>query len=167
MRDPGVQFRAPACDDVGSPRTPPRVSSSLALNPAGHMHELSVAMSLIDVACEEAARLGGVRVEALQVRVGRLSGVVRDALAFSFEIAAKDTAIEGARLDIEEVPVGVYCERCQAERTIADELPLACPVCGEPTPRVVRGRELQLVAMEVTEHAAADRRGAEGHPEEE
>ncbi len=132
------------------------------------MHELSIAMSLIDVACEEAARLGGPRVEALQVRVGRLSGVVREALAFSFEIASKDTAIEGARREIEEVPIAVYCDRCQAERTIADGVVLlACPVCDEPASRVVRGRELELVAMEVTDHAAADRGSAERHPEEE
>ncbi len=124
-------------------------------------------MSLVEVACEEAARLGGPRVEALQVRVGRLSGVVREALAFSFEIASKDTAIEGARLDIEDVRVAVYCDRCEAERTIEENLLLACPVCGEPTPNVVRGRELQLVAMEVTEDGTPDRRSSQRHPEEE
>ena len=130
------------------------------------MHELTIAMSLIDVACEEAARLGNVRVEALHVQVGRLSGVVPDALTFSFELASKDTGIAGARLEIEEIPVTVFCDRCQVERIVEGVLPI-CPVCGEPAPRVVRGRELQLVSMEVSEHAAAHRGSAQGHPEEE
>src|SRR5687767_6566818 len=51
------------------------------------MHELSIAMELIDVASEELARLGGVHVTAVRLRVGPLSGVVKDALLFSFDAA--------------------------------------------------------------------------------
>jgi hydrogenase nickel incorporation protein HypA/HybF len=66
------------------------------------MHELSIATALVEVACEEALhrRLG--RVQALHVRLGPLAGVVKDALMFSFDVAAAGTAIEGARLEIED-----------------------------------------------------------------
>lgn len=119
------------------------------------MHELSIAMSLIDAACEEAERLGGVRVKALHVRLGPLSGVVREALLFSFEVAAADTEIAGAKLLIEDVPLVVMCQTCDKERTLESVQRFRCPVCGSPTPDVITGRELQLFAMEIDEDAAA------------
>jgi hydrogenase nickel incorporation protein HypA/HybF len=128
---------------------------------AGIMHELSIAVSLIDMATEEAERLG-VRVEALHLRLGALSGVVREALLFSFELAAEGTAVEGARLEIEEVPVMVFCPVCREERALPSLQNFRCPVCGAPTPEVVRGRELELATMEVSaleeeKNATADR----------
>ena len=108
-------------------------------------------MSLVEAACEEVERLGDVHVEALHLRLGALSGVVREALEFSFGLAAEGTAIEGARLQIEEVPVTVLCPRCRAERELSSLQRFRCPVCGTPTPDVVRGRELELTALEIAE----------------
>ncbi len=117
------------------------------------MHELSVAMSLVEAACDKAATLGDVRVDAVYVRLGPFSGVVKDALAFCFDVAAQGSAVEGARLDIEDVPVVVFCPQCAAERPLAGTQHLRCPECGEPTPEIVSGRELELTALEVTDHA--------------
>jgi hydrogenase nickel incorporation protein HypA/HybF len=111
---------------------------------------------LVELASEKAVTLAGQRVDAVHVRVGALSGVVKDALLFSFEVAAAGTPISGARLVIEVVPLVVRCASCAEEREL-EGFPLACPVCGSPTPDVVRGRELDLVALEVEEHAAANR----------
>ena len=69
-----------------------------------HMHELSIALSLVDLACEEKERRQLPTVQALHLRVGSLSGVVRDALLFSFDMATAGTCIEGARLKVEETP---------------------------------------------------------------
>jgi hydrogenase nickel incorporation protein HypA/HybF len=63
------------------------------------MHELSVAMSLID-GVEEAR--GGSRVRVVYVRLGSLSGVVKEALAPAFEMACSGTELEGAELRIED-----------------------------------------------------------------
>jgi hydrogenase nickel incorporation protein HypA/HybF len=65
------------------------------------MHELSIAVSLVEIATEEGGRLGG-RVCAVHVKIGQLAGVVKDALAFSYDIAAQDTPIAGSKLVIEE-----------------------------------------------------------------
>ncbi|HVD77240.1 MAG TPA: hydrogenase maturation nickel metallochaperone HypA [Vicinamibacteria bacterium] len=121
------------------------------------MHELSIAVALVEMACEKAAELGDVRVEALRLRLGPLAGVVREALVFSFDLAAEGTAIAGARLDIEDVPLTVLCPRCAEERRLPSAQHLRCPVCDEPTPKVVRGRELELAALEVRENAAPHR----------
>jgi hydrogenase nickel incorporation protein HypA/HybF len=117
------------------------------------VHELSVALSLVDVACDKVATLGDVRVDAVCVRLGPLSGVVKEALAFCFEAAAQGTPLEGARLDIEDVPLTVFCPFCSTERQLASIQRLRCPVCDEPTPDVTGGRELELTALEVSDHA--------------
>ena len=122
------------------------------------MHELSIALSLIEAAAEEADRIGpDVRVVALRLRLGPLSGVVREALAFSFDVAARGTRVEGARLEIEEVPVAVRCAPCGGEFELGAVYPLQCPACGLATPDVVRGRECVLTAMEIDEHAPPNR----------
>jgi hydrogenase nickel incorporation protein HypA/HybF len=120
------------------------------------MHELSIAMSMIDIAREEAAARGAGRVLALHLRLGSLSGVVKDALLFSYDVAAAGTELEGSRLVIEEVPVIVFCRSCNQQRTIETIQLLCCSVCGELTPEVVSGRELQIVAMEVDDTATED-----------
>jgi len=112
------------------------------------VHELSIALSLVDVAGEQGARHGG-RVQVVHVRLGPLSGVVKDALVFSFDVATRGTPLEGSRLLIEDVPLVVYCPDCHAEREIASPQALVCDLCGRPTPDVRSGRELQLVALEV------------------
>jgi hydrogenase nickel incorporation protein HypA/HybF len=113
------------------------------------MHELSIAMELIDVASEELARLGGAQVTAVRLRVGPLSGVVKDALLFSFDAAVIGTPLEGARLHIEEVPVSVWCATCDAERELVDVTRRRCPACHSVTPRLMHGDELELTGLEI------------------
>jgi hydrogenase nickel incorporation protein HypA/HybF len=115
------------------------------------MHELSIAMSMIEMASEEAARRGGVQVSAIHLRLGPLSGVVREALLFSYEVACDGTPLEGSRLVIEDVPVVVFCPACSGERTLASVQRFCCPDCGTPTAQVVGGRELEVVALEIEE----------------
>ncbi|MGC2658972.1 MAG: hydrogenase maturation nickel metallochaperone HypA, partial [Bryobacteraceae bacterium] len=69
------------------------------------MHELSIALSIIEGAEEEVFRQGGGHVCAVHLRLGPLSGVVKDALMFSYDLACEGTLLEGSRLIIEEVPI--------------------------------------------------------------
>ena len=115
------------------------------------MHELSIALSIIELAEEEAERRPDSRITAIHLKLGPLSGVVKDALLGSWEIACAGTALEGSSMRIEEVPIMVHCEACDTDRTIASMSPLCCPVCGKPTPHIVQGKELQVVALEITE----------------
>jgi len=115
------------------------------------MHELSIALSMIEMANEEAARRGGAKVNALHVKLGPLSGVVKDALLFSYEVASNGTILEGSQLVIEDVPVVIYCSECQAEQRLESIQRFCCPRCGTLSSEVVRGRELEFVAMEIEE----------------
>jgi hydrogenase nickel incorporation protein HypA/HybF len=112
------------------------------------MHELSVAMSLIEAVAEEAERHEG-RVQAVHLRLGPLSGVAKDALVSAFEIAREGTPVAEAQLVVEETPIVIFCPRCQARQPVASLAWFCCPVCETPSAEVVSGKELELVALEI------------------
>lgn len=114
------------------------------------MHELSIAMSIVDAATDE-AKQRGVTVNAVHLRLGALSGVVKDALLFSYEVACQDTPLAGSQLVIEDVPVIVFCPQCKQNRTLASLQSFTCPDCATPTSDVIQGKELEVFALEVEE----------------
>ncbi len=113
------------------------------------MHELSIAMSIVELAEEQIGPSSGMRVNAVHLKLGALAGVVKDALLSSYELACEGTGLQGSHLIIEEVPVEVYCQQCQSPRTLPSIQWFACPACQSPVSEVIRGRELLVVAMEI------------------
>lgn len=114
------------------------------------MHELSIAMGIVEAAAEEAQKRG-VKVSAVHLRLGALSGVVKDALLFSYEMACQDTPLAGSQLIVEDVPVAVFCPQCNERRVLESMQAFACPVCGAPTMNILQGKELEVYALEVQE----------------
>jgi hydrogenase nickel incorporation protein HypA/HybF len=112
------------------------------------MHELSIALSIVDLAAAEAERQGG-RVAAVHLRLGPLAGVVKEALLAAYALARENTPLAGAALVVEDVPLVGYCGACDAERPLPSAWQLCCPECGAPTAEIVRGREMEVVALEV------------------
>jgi hydrogenase nickel incorporation protein HypA/HybF len=112
------------------------------------MHELFIAMGIVEAAAEEAQRRG-VRVSAVHLRLGALSGVVKDALVFSYEVACEDTPLAGSKLIVEDVPVVILCSKCKDHKTLISLQSFTCPECGTPTMNIVRGKELEVFALEV------------------
>lgn len=113
------------------------------------VHELSIALSLVETVEEAARRAEAERVTEVQLVIGALSGVVPEALEFAYEVAVQGTMLEGSRLAIERVPAAVFCDVCDAEREMPGIQSFLCPVCGATTPLVVRGKELEVRAIEV------------------
>lgn len=118
------------------------------------MHELSLAMSIVDIAIEE-AHARAVTIEAIHLDLGPLSGVVADALRFSWDIACQGTPLEGTRLLIHEIPVEIHCFTCNAHRTLDSMQWLCCPVCSMPALGVIHGKELAVTALEVRDEQPA------------
>lgn len=113
------------------------------------MHELSIALGIIDVAAEEAARHGA-RVVTVHVQLGPLSGVVGPALQSAFELAREDTSLSDSRLVIEELPITVHCPTCDVPRQVVSIQELCCTVCGTFSADVLTGRELEVTTLELT-----------------
>jgi hydrogenase nickel incorporation protein HypA/HybF len=118
-----------------------------------NMHELSIAMSIVEMAEEEAEQRGNVQVIAVHLKLGALAGVVKDALLSCYEMACEGTPLEGSQLVIEELPVAVFCPHCQVERPVSSMQLFCCGECGTPTAQIVQGKELEVVALEIEEWA--------------
>lgn len=104
---------------------------------------------MIEIGSQYAAEAGAERIDSIAVRIGRLSCVHQDALRFSFQLVAEGTPLEGARLDIIEVPVAVYCSTCRREVELPGIQRFRCPDCGRPSGDVRRGRELEIESIAV------------------
>lgn len=130
----------------------PRPTYSTAFAPPARiMHEVSVIQNVLELVQQQLADEGPVRVIAIRLRVGPLAGVVADALRFAFDGAVPGTPLEGARLDIEAAPLTAWCRHCLTDRDIATPQRLVCPVCEQPTPDLLSGRELELAWLELLE----------------
>ena len=104
------------------------------------MHELSIAMSIVEMAQEEAERRGGVQVHAVHLQLGLLTGVVKEALLSSYEMACFATPLEGSQIVIEEIPIEVYCPKCAGRASAFVRFSwFCCPECGTPTIRSFAG----------------------------
>ena len=114
------------------------------------MHELSIALSILDVAAEEASRRNA-RPVAIHVKIGDLAGVIPEALTSAFEIARAGTELSHCRLVVEPVPVIIYCDHCGSEKPAESIQSLRCRDCGTPAERILAGRELELAALEIDE----------------
>jgi hydrogenase nickel incorporation protein HypA/HybF len=113
------------------------------------MHELSIALSMIDQIAEESASRGGLDVQAVHMRLGVFAGVDKNALLFAYELACDGTPLQGSRLVIETVPLLVYCPTCKQKRTPPSVYQICCPECLTPTPEILTGREMEVASLEV------------------
>ena len=102
----------------------------------------------MNAALQHAEEAQATRVHVVRLRVGRLSGVVPDALQFAFEALSRGTLAEGGQLTIEEVPARFWCGICQHEFT-GDDLIGECPDCHTPSADVRGGRELEIASLEI------------------
>lgn len=107
------------------------------------MHELSIAQSVLAIACRHA---GGRRISRIDLKVGHLRQVVPSALAFSFELVAMDTPAEGAELALESIPAVGRCRGCGA-RTELQAFPFQCSTCLGIDLEIVAGEELEVESL--------------------
>lgn len=111
------------------------------------MHELSIAVSIVEIASQEAARHSG-NVIGVHMNVGTFSGVVKESLLSAWELARNHSPMENAELVVTDVDAVAYCPACNAERGVVSIQECCCSDCGAPLTRLVRGRELEIVALE-------------------
>lgn len=113
------------------------------------MHELSIAISMIDQILEESETRGGLDVEVVHLRLGVFSGVDRHALLFSYDLACEGTPLQGSRIEIETVPLVVHCKVCGKDKIPPSTYQICCPDCFAPSENIVSGRELEVAYLEV------------------
>jgi hydrogenase nickel incorporation protein HypA/HybF len=122
------------------------------------VHELAIVESLLESVSEkvqEVARAGAgdgkadrlVRVAVVRMEVGRLSCVAPAALRFCFDVCSRGTLLEGAALEIAEIPGRARCDRCGGDFGISSYVDVCA--CGGMNLRVIAGEELRVKNLEL------------------
>lgn len=112
------------------------------------MHEVSIMTEAVRMAAETARAAGAQRVTGLRLRVGTLSGAVPEAMQFAWEVVCEGTIAAGAQLEIESVPAAAWCVKCEAEFA-SSKCFNECPTCHTVSRELRRGRELEIVSVEI------------------
>lgn len=112
------------------------------------MHELSLALSIVEIVSQEIRDRFGERVvngrcDAVVVRLGTLSSVEPETLEFAWEVARQESPFPEARLEIETVSVRARCGVCGEVFEIDTGLG-QCSRCGAAPFRVFEGREIEV-----------------------
>ena len=109
------------------------------------MHELSITQNLVAIVEEHAQ---GQRVKRVTLEIGKLSGVMADAIRFCFEACTENTLLAGARLEILEPASEVTCRRCGLEFSV-QQLYEICD-CGSALLAIRSGDQLNIKEMELS-----------------
>ncbi|MEQ1651727.1 MAG: hydrogenase maturation nickel metallochaperone HypA [Hyphomicrobium sp.] len=107
------------------------------------MHELGITRNIVAIVSEHAA---GRKVTRVLLDVGRLSGVMSDAIRFSFDVVSDGTCLKGARLDIRDIEGLGRCRRCNTE--FATPTLFTPCACGCRDIERVAGEELKVCEFE-------------------
>jgi hydrogenase nickel incorporation protein HypA/HybF len=107
------------------------------------MHELSIAMSIIEIVEEQAKIAGEEKVQEIELDIGKASGVVVEALRFSLEEAVNASIMKDSTVRINEIPSVFKCLACGFEFEPEDVIS-PCPECGHLFSDVISGKELKI-----------------------
>lgn len=113
------------------------------------MHELSIVLSIVDIAGEQVRRAGAARVDRIDLDIGTLAGIEFPALDFAWSAGVRHTVLERAERHINRIAGRARCMDCGHEFD-TDELFVACPACGEYLIEVIRGKELRVKSLVVS-----------------
>jgi hydrogenase nickel incorporation protein HypA/HybF len=113
------------------------------------MHELSLAMSVVEYLQNLAKDQGMKRIDAVFLEVGELTHVDPRQLRESFKIASQGTVAEGSKVYVKRRLVSLKCTKCGKENKIElkdtiTDYSLKCSFCGSTDVEIDKGRELLL-----------------------
>lgn len=112
------------------------------------MHELTITQSILDIALRHARNADANRITDLYLVLGQLSSIVDDSVQFYWDIIAKDTPAEGAKLHFQRVPTEILCLNCNHQYKPEDNQ-MACPRCESISIKILSGEEFFLEAINV------------------
>jgi len=112
------------------------------------MHEMSLCEGVLQVLQTEASKQGFSKVIAVWLEIGDLSSVEPEAMLFSFDVVARNSLADGAKLNIINVPGNAWCMQCSKSVTVKQRFD-ECPDCGSYQLQVTGGDEMKIKELEV------------------
>jgi len=114
------------------------------------MHELSVALRIVESLEQELiGEEEGLEVLEVAIQVGTLTGLVPEALFYSWGFATEDSLLRGSKLDIQVVDAEGFCPACRKQRTLSNLQSMRCPVCRTSIEQITGGNELEILTVEI------------------
>ncbi len=110
------------------------------------MHELSIAMNIVDIAEEYAIKENAKVVREIEIEVGTLSGVVIELLKFAMEMTVKETILENSKITLLNIPARTKCLNCSENFNI-EEYYSPCPNCKNYHSEIIQGKELKVKSL--------------------
>ena len=105
------------------------------------MHEMSIALSIIDLATEQAKQYSAISISEMELDIGSMSGVEIEALNFALEVAVKGTMLESSRIQINRIKAESRCMECGHEFETETHLH-PCPQCKALNTKILKGEEM-------------------------
>ncbi len=110
------------------------------------MHELSLALEVIDLAQRETEARGLSVISELVIEVGDLSGVEADAFQSALELVTVGSILENAAIRLVRTPGTGTCTACSTTFTMKNPAD-TCPECRCFPSEINGGKEFRVVSM--------------------
>ncbi len=113
------------------------------------MHELSIVMSIIDIAQQQTIEANATTVDEIELDIGTLSGIEIDSFEFAWKQAVKGSVLAYAEKKVNRIKAKAKCLDCSTEFEIQQYYD-SCPVCGEHLLNILQGKELKVKSLVVS-----------------
>jgi hydrogenase nickel incorporation protein HypA/HybF len=112
------------------------------------MHELSIALSIVELAEEEARKAAAMSISKVEVEIGTMAGIETDALLFAWDSVVQGTIAQQAQLVIHSIEAEAHCLQCGKDFP-AEHFFVQCPLCSSFRYQITKGKELRICSLMV------------------
>jgi hydrogenase nickel incorporation protein HypA/HybF len=112
------------------------------------MHELSIAQEIISIVQQHVPAGQSQSVKAVRMKIGKMTAILPDSLQFCFDALITGSPMEGAKLEIDSIPLTLRCHECKKESAL-EGCAFVCPECGSANMQVIAGNELNIIEIEL------------------
>ncbi len=112
------------------------------------MHEMSIALNIIDIVSSEARKNNSEKINEVEVEIGQLSGVELESLKFSLDIAKKNTPLANSSTKFLTIDAEAKCRDCNCIFKLNDFIG-TCPDCGKFDLEIIKGKELRVKSINI------------------
>lgn len=110
------------------------------------MHELSIVMSIVDLATVQAAKHEAIAIEEIELDIGCLTSIEMDSFEFAWKQGIKQTILENATRKINRIEGKARCSDCGTYFNML-QLYDSCPQCNSHLAEIISGKELKVKSL--------------------
>ncbi len=110
------------------------------------MHEMSIAMSIIEIAEKESIKAKATKVNEIEIEIGTLAGIEFSSLEFALDIAIKNTVLKDAKINVLKIQASAKCNNCNTDFEILGFFE-KCPQCDGYSYKIIKGKELRVKSL--------------------